>query len=293
VLPLPHHQASFQFDGRELAAAHFDPADRRPFWYPIRATLDASLTRMGHPHDALTHSHHNSVWISHADVDEVNYWGDQGKNLGRIVNVTIPRDAYADGPDSASMTMINHWVRDHDSRVQLIETRRAEVVPLQGAQSWLMIVDLQYTAPAGTVTTFRPTAFGLIAVRMAKSIGVHDGGGRILNSDGATNEAECFRKPAKWCDYSGRLTNGDDGFAGIALMNHPINPQHPTPFHVRDDGWMGACLNFEKSIEVSDAKPLNLRYGLWVHAGLATIEQIESAWTQFAERDVINPTLKP
>jgi hypothetical protein len=37
---------------------------------------------MGHPHDPESHSHHNSVWISHFDVNGTDFWGDRGG--GRI-----------------------------------------------------------------------------------------------------------------------------------------------------------------------------------------------------------------
>lgn len=282
AVPMPHHITSFQLDGRELTACHYDPADRRVFWHPIRGSRDISITRIGHPHDPLTHSHHNSVWISHADVDGVNFWGDYGKDLGRIVNVEVSREGYTDSDEFASMQMVNHWIREEDKSVMLIETRRTEVRPLDGAKSWFLIVDLEYKAPKGKATTFKPSAFGLLGVRMAKTIGVIDGGGRILNSEGQVNEKAMFRLPARWCDYAGRLTNDDDGFAGITLMNHPSNPQSPTPYHVRDDGWMLPCLNFETSIEVNDAKPLRLRYGLWVHDGIATQAQSEEMWKQFA-----------
>ncbi len=283
AVPLPHHITSFQLDGRELTACHCDPADRRVFWHPIRASRDVSLTRMGHPHDPLGHSHHNSVWIAHADVDGVNFWGDHGKGLGRIVTAEVSREGYEDGDEAASMRMVNHWKREDDGSVMLVEIRRAEVRPLDGPKSWLMIVDLELAAPKGRTATFKPSGFGLIAVRMAKSIGVHDGGGRILNSEGQVNEKAMFRLPARWCDYSGRITNDTDGFAGITLMNHPTNPQSPTPFHVRDDGWMGACLNLEAPIEVTDEKKLRLRYGLWAHDGAPARQEAEARWQQFAE----------
>lgn len=281
AVPMPHHITSFQLDGRELTACHYDPADRRVFWHPIRGSRDVSITRIGHPHDPLTHSHHNSVWISHADVDGVNFWGDYGKDLGRIVNVEVSREGYTDTDEFASMQMVNHWIREEDKSVMLIETRRTEVRPIDGAKSWFLIVDLEYKTPKGKTTTFKPSAFGLLGVRMAKTIGVIDGGGRILNSEGQVNEKAMFRLPARWCDYAGRLTNDDDGFAGITLMNHPTNPQSPTPFHVRDDGWMLPCLNLEASIEVTDTKPLRLRYGLWIHDGIATQGQSEAMWEQF------------
>lgn len=281
AVPMPHHITSFQLDGRELTACHYDPADRRVFWHPIRGSRDISITRIGHPHDPLTHSHHNSVWISHADVDGVNFWGDYGKDLGRIVNVEVSREGYTDTDEFASMQMVNHWIREEDKSVMLIETRRTEVRPIDGAKSWFLIVDLEYKTPKGKTSTFKPSAFGLLGVRMAKTIGVIDGGGRILNSEGQVNEKAMFRLPARWCDYAGRLTNDDDGFAGITLMNHPTNLQSPTPFHIRDDGWMLPCLNLETSIEVNDTKPLRLRYGLWIHDGIATQTQSEDMWKQF------------
>jgi Methane oxygenase PmoA len=283
AVPMPDSRTSFQLDGHELTACHYSEANRRVFWYPVKTSFDRSLTRMGHPHDPLTHSHHNSVWIAHADVDGVTFWGDQGKKTGQIKNVAIPRNAYSDNDESASMLMVNHWVSDVDSKVMLIETRRTVIIPLDGVKSWMMIVDVSFSVPGKEAVAFNPTPFGLIAVRMAKSIGVHDGGGRILNSEGAINEKDVFRKPARWCDYSGRLTNDRRGFAGITLMNHTINPEHPTPFHVRDDGWMGACLNLESKVEVRPDKPLRFRYGLWMHDEIASQSQCEAIWRQFDE----------
>jgi hypothetical protein len=121
---------------------------------------------------------------------------------------------------------------------------------------------------------------------MAKSIGVHDGGGRILNSEGQLNEKAVFRQPARWCDYSGRISNDEDGFAGITLMNHPMNPHNPTAFHVRDDGWMGCCLSLDTPVEVTREKKLRVRYALWVHDGVATQEQSEQHWKLFTEMPV-------
>lgn len=299
VVPLPHHTTSFQVDGKELTAVHFDPDDFRVFWHPIMTSKGVSLTRMGHPHDPLTHKHHNSVWLAHTDVNGVNFWSDYEKEKqGRIINVEISREGYTDADDAASMRMVNHWVRDADKEVQLIEVRRTEVRPIDGAKSWWLLVDVDFTAPKGRTSTIAPSFFGLIAVRVAKSIGVIDGGGRILNSEGQINEKEVFRQRAHWVDYAGRITNDEDGFAGITLMNHPGNPHSPTAFHVRDDGWMGASLipdalpgpetNAPKTspaapaIEVTEEKHLRLRYALWVHDGIATKEQIHEKYQGFS-----------
>lgn len=292
TVPLPHHVTSFQLDGRELTALHFDPLDMRPYWYPILGSKEISLTRMGHPHDPLTHSHHNSVWISHNSVNGLDFWGDQAKNQGRIIPVEVSSEGYEDGDSSASMRMVNHWVNAADQTIQLREIRRTAIRPINGAQSWFMIIDLELATQKGKTTTFDATGFGLVAVRVAKSIGVHDGGGRILNSEGQINEEQVFRKPARWCDYSGRISNAVDGLAGITLMNHPMNPHNPTAFHVRNDGWMGCCLSLNTPVEVTESQKLRVRYALWVHDGIPKQEEIEDQWRAFLSLPVADLTPK-
>lgn len=292
AVPLPDSEVSFQLDGRELTRFHFAPALKRPFWYPMQTTLAPSVVRIGHPHDAQSHRHHYGVWITHAAVSGVNFWSDErGKGSGSIVHKQVL--GLWDGDDAASMMTLNHWISDEDQRVVLIEKRSMEVRPLQGASSWLLIVDSDFTAPKGQTATFESSAFGLMSARMAKSIGVHDGGGRILNSEGQVNEKEIFHKPARWCDYSGRLTNDEKGFAGITLFNHSGNPMQPTPYHVRDDGWMCASLSFEHPVEVSDEKPLHVRHCLWVHEGVPGAQACEEIGRLFEAQALTDMNRKP
>lgn len=241
---------------------------------------------MGHPRDPLTHSHHNSVWIAHNDVDGVNFWTDRGPPPpGRIVHQAI--EECEDGPASAWMLTRNAW-QGPDGKTVIQERRRTEVRPLESGQ-WLMLVDLQLETPAGKPVVLGKTPFGMMGVRMAKTIGVHDGGGRILNSNGQINEGQVFRKPARWVDYSGPITNQDRG--GIALLDHPANPDHPTPFHVRDDGWMGISLTLNRPLTIEPGKPLRLRYGLWVHGGVPKTDEVEQHWQAFA-KDRLPPMVR-
>jgi hypothetical protein len=116
---------------------------------------------------------------------------------------------------------------------------------------------------------------------MAKTIGVHDGGGMIRNSEGAVNEPQVHEKPARWVDYSGAITA--QAREGITLFDHPSNPNHPTVFHVRDDGWMGAALNFVGPRTIEVGRPLKLRYGLWVHSGVPAAGTIDEQFAAFAK----------
>jgi hypothetical protein len=124
------------------------------------------------------------------------------------------------------------------------------------------------------------TSFGFLAVRVAKSMGVFDGGGMILNSEGGINEPGVFWKPARWCDYSGPVTSSQ--WNGIGFLDHPSNPHHPTPWHVRPDGWMGAAFATAEGYQIPKAGWLELKYRLYLHSGTAKEANVERAWHDFA-----------
>lgn len=274
VIPLPYDQASFQRNGVELTRYHYGPDLNRPFLFPIVGPSGRSLTRMGHPHDPETHSHHNSVWISHNDVDGISFWSDNGK--GKIYHKRIIK--FEDSDEQASMVVENEWV-NNDGKVLLLETRRIAVLPLANTE-WLLTIDMEIRAANGNVTLGK-TPFGMIGVRMAKTIGVNDGGGTIRNSEGGINEKEVLWKKAKWVDYSGAVTN--DKIEGITLFDHPDNPNYPTYFHVRNDGWMGASLTFNGPMEIRRDAPLHFLYGLYVHSDMKSSEAIETEWKRFTQ----------
>ena len=309
VLPLPYDQATFEHLGRELTRYHFGLQLRRPFWYPIVGPAARSLTRMNMPGDPARsvtpdrqpknpnspgdprgHSHQTSVWISHKNVNGIDFWRDGGPIAGQIVHQTRREGLqYQDGPPAASLLSMNHW-NDPRGKTLMIERRRTTVAPDEGG-SWWMTIDLHFGAPPGGRVILGKTAFGPIGVRMAKTIGVTDGGGRILNSAGQRNEAQAFRKPARWVDYSGPITN--EQTAGITLMDHPANPNHPAPFHVRDNGWMGICLTLDGPLTITPDKPVRLRYGLWVHPAVPDAQKLDRQWQTFASSELASMKTMP
>lgn len=306
IIPQPYDQAAFTRDGVEVARYHFAKELVRPFLYPLVGPSGRSLTRMGHPRDPVGHSHHNSVWIAHNDVDGVSFWGDGRKGL--IVHQRI--DAYEDegaagdnGGHVAAIRSTNHWVATAAAQpattqpggnkpavatvkigetILLVERRQTRLELLPGNEL-LLTIDLQLEPPpkATADVTLGKTPFGLVGVRMAKTIGTHDGGGTLRSSEGGVNEKEVFWKPARWVDYSGPITN--QAVEGVTLMDHPSNPGHPTAFHVRGDGWMGAALTLTEARTIRPGQPLKLRYGLWVHNGMPVAGEIDAAWDRFAK----------
>lgn len=116
------------------------------------------------------------------------------------------------------------------------------------------------------------------------------GGGRIRSSEGGEGEEAIFRRPARWVDYSGPVAAGV--MEGITLMDHPANPRHPAPFHVREDGWMGTLLALQEPYVIEPGARLQLRYGLYVHEGVPAAAKIEGVWKRFAS-EPLRPPLGP
>jgi hypothetical protein len=154
----------------------------------------------------------------------------------------------------------------------------AALVPLENGCAF----DLQsrFEAPSGPIS-LEKTNFGFLGVRVAKTISEQFGGGRLTNAEGASGEDAIFGKASRWVDYSG--PSKPDVVEGIAYLDHPDNPNHPTHWHVRRDGWFSAAFCLEKPWGVATDHPLDLRYRLWVHSGAADAEAINRAWEAFSK----------
>jgi hypothetical protein len=276
VLPLPDHQAVFQVDGVERVRWHFGPQYPRPFFFPLVGPASGrSLTRMGHP-GAPDHDHHRSIWFAHEKVSGVNFWTD--RTAARIRQKEWL--AYQDGEFEAVMAVRLGWFDGHDPRELLDQELVAAV---RGTADRETVLEVQSTfRPTAASLEFGRTNFGFFAVRVSRELSAYFGGGRITSSTGATGEPALFGKPAAWMDSS----NGDVGGVaeGITYFDHPTNPGHPTPWHVREDGWMAASVCFTGSRTTTRNAPLTLRYLLHAHRGMLDPKRAADTFDDFGKR---------
>lgn len=275
VLPLPDHQVSVRIDGTERLRWHFGPSYPRPFFYPLAGPSGSSLTRMGHP-GAPNHDHHRSVWFAHEKVVGVDFWSDATPARIRQKSWLVCQD----GDDEAALAVLLGWYDGHDPRELLEQELVAGVRPGPDGETF---VELQATfRPTAASLEFGKTNFGFLAVRVAKNLSAHFGGGTITSSEGAVGEEAIFGKPARWMDYSGPVPGGTT--EGIAYFDHPSNPGHPSRWHVRADGWMAASACLRGPLTTARARPLVLRYLLHAHKGGADAARSEAVFRDFAAR---------
>jgi len=84
---------------------------------------------MGHPHDPGSHSHHNSVWISHNDVNGMSFWSD--RSGGEIRHKRIVK--FEDSGDCSYLIAEHEWINDN-GKVLLLETRQVTALLLPDSE---------------------------------------------------------------------------------------------------------------------------------------------------------------
>jgi hypothetical protein len=253
-------------------------SERRPFCFPVVGPDGVALTELGKPHDPTgSHAHHDSLWVAHANVNGVDFWSERG---GVIAHERF--EVMEDGPVFSRLVQAARWL---DGTAELLSERRTVMLHRTPEAYRLLDVELALT-PAGTrEVTFARTTFGFLAARVAQSLTVFDGGGAITNARGGRNERGCHLKRAEWIDLSGPI--GPDRWGGIALLDHPDNPRHPTVWHCRDDGWAGAALCADGPFVLEAGATLRLRYRVVLHRGDVVTGEVAARFAEFAARPTV------
>ena len=264
--------ATFRHDAALVARYHFGRDAARPYLEPLFAPGGARVTRA--PDEVEDHPHHHGVWIGHRDVDGIDHWtGFPGH--GRIVHRGF-------GPArGAALDERLTWVRP-DGTPQLEERRTLRLL-----DEHALDVEVRLRADHGALALGDDKDAAMIAVRVAPTMQA-DRGGEIVLAGGRRGERECWGAAAPWADYAGPAPGG--GVAGVAVLDHPGNPRHPTRWHVRDYGLL--CANpfgsrsfgdaVDGTLRIAAGDELRFRFRLIAHRGDAEGAAIDAAYTQFA-----------
>ena len=217
--------------GGQLFTRYMTTGSQRPHLYPVIGPSGAGLTRDYPAPDAGDHPHHSSIWIGHGKVSGVDFWLD-GEDNGRIVHTGF-KDVVS-GENSASFTTTAQWVNPDGDVVLTDERRHTITAGPDGERS----LDIAVTFKAGEdEVVFEDTKEGMMAIRVAPILSIREGKGKIVTSAGKTNK-KAWGTKAEWVSYYGADPKGTE--VVITMMDHPQNLRHPTPWHARDYGLLGA-----------------------------------------------------
>ncbi len=266
-----NEQLVIRIGGQEYARYQFSPSRWKPYLYPLRAANGLSLLA-----DAPTdHRHHHGIWVGHGRVNDIDFWLER-YNSGKIVHRKFENKA--GGSDTGSFTETCDWVSP-TGQVILSDTRTFTFydTPLEARY---FDFELTLRAPEGATVTLYPTnEAGLPHVRVAESLRVRDGG-TLTNAEGKKNERGTYKQRSPWMDCSGKLGRLT---CGIALLEHPQNPDFPTPWFTRDYGPFSPNYGFfrEEPIVVTPDEPLRLRYRFYTHNGDVQEGRVAEAWEEY------------
>jgi hypothetical protein len=90
---------------------------------------------------------------------------------------------------------------------------------------------------------------------------------------------------APWCDLSGRLDGGARLTAGVAFLDHPSNPRHPTPVygHRPPVNFLNAAFLFHEPCLLAEHATLRLRYRVLVHDGVWEPDRLATEFERYEQ----------
>jgi hypothetical protein len=266
-------RVTVDINGKPFTALYYGPDVMKPYLHPLHAASGKLVTRQfpmakveGETRD---HPHHQGLWFTHGDVNGFDFWANprQGPKFGRVVVDKITQAK--SGGKTGTVGFEARWV-DATEKALLKETRTMTF----SADGDNRIIDIDLTLTALEPVKFGDTKEGTFAIRMNDSLTEKSKGAVLTNAEGAQTMKNVWGKRSPWVDYSGKL----DGEAlGIAILDHPSNPKHPTYWHARDYGLFAANIFGEHdfyndkqrdgSVSLEPGKSMRFRYRVVIHPG--------------------------
>jgi len=261
----------------------------KPYFHPLRSADGTIITR-GYPMEQIAgeskdHPHHRGLWFSHGAVSGVNFWENERSvnrpNMGLIV---FDNHVKAKGGKTEGTLETRFKWTDKAGTPMLEELRTVTV--RTGPN--IRIMDFDITLKALKEVKFEDTKEGTFSVRLADAL-IEKKGGHMVNAAGASGMKEVWGKPSPWVDYWGEI---DGKKVGLAMMDHPSNPKHPTYWHCRDYGLCGANMFGEHdffndpkrdgSVTLPAGKTMHLRYRVLIHAGDTASAEIAKNYAAYS-----------
>ncbi|HUG81594.1 MAG TPA: PmoA family protein [Bryobacterales bacterium] len=291
-----------EIDGKPFTTLYYGGDAPKPYLHPLRAASGTIVTR-GYPMENIRgeqrdHPHHRGLWFTHGEVNGLDFWANElsaGRPRGGLVEPLEVRT----GPGGViSGTFL--WKTPGGLPI-LREERTMRFHP--GAPNRMIDFDVKFTALAEEVH-FGDTKEGMFAIRLATPLeepharaeGVVRTG-TITSADGKTGEKNLWGKRSPWLDYSGAI-EGEK--LGVAILDHPSNPKHPTYWHVRSYGLFAANIfgehDFHRdpkrdgSVTLKSGEVLRFQYRVVIHPGDVKSADVAGLYQKYVSEQKSGPS---
>jgi len=280
-------QISINVDGKPFTDFHYGADRGKPYLAPLRSASGKIVTRhfpmeevAGESRD---HVHHTGLWFSYDDVNGTKFWeNDPSYTKPHIGRIVVRNAQYKEGDRSGTLTAAMEW-RSPEGKILLVEDRNM----IFYSDPKLRTIDFVITLTAAEDVTFGDTKEGAFAIRLADNF-TERKGAKMVDADGRVTMANVWGKRSNWVDYTAEV---EGERLGVAIMDHPQSPRHPTYWHARDYGLF--ALNpfgrnaFDPTQEESQWKlpagqKLVFRWRVVIHPGDAETGHVADLYKEYA-----------
>ncbi len=289
-------RVSIEIDGKPFSDLFIGKDTPKPYMHPLRAASGKIVTR-AFPMEQVAgeskdHPHHRGLWFTHGDVNGVDFWANEPSQKGKKGTVVLKTlGELKNGKKSGSLQATFDWVDPQDKPL-LTESRTTVFY----SDPRVRMMDFDINLKALTPVIFGDTKEGTFAIRLAagleepakQSLPNPPRTGKMVNSEEQEGEKNVWGKRANWVDYFGEL---DGEKLGIAILDNPGNPKHPTYWHSRSYGLFAANIFGEHdffndksrdgSVKLEAGKSLRFRYRVIIHPGDAKSAKIADAYRKY------------
>jgi len=257
----------FRGDAPEPLLTQHAAPDRRPYLHPLRAPDGRGVLTEDAP---AHHPWQHGLYTGLNDVGGVGFWK-EGDGDGTFH--PRPLAALVIQSHTARWEVETEWRAPH-GRHLLTETQAWQFTD----EGRACTLDLYWSLRAEVDLTFGEYAYGGLFLRMPYR---KETGGAAINSEGRRN-ADAEAQRARWVAVAMPIDGRDDA-AGIAMMDHPANPEHPVPWRV--DGQLGVAPSrcIAGAWQLAAGESARYRHRLLLFCGAADPAHIEASWRAFAE----------
>jgi hypothetical protein len=248
-------------------------ANTRAYIHPIVAPDGTGILTEDTP------SHHpwqHGLYVGLNDVNNIGFWMEGLHEKYKTTDGTFhphPITNITAQQNRVTWTIISDW-HSPQGETMLTETQ-AWTLTDQGRSYNL---DITWSLLAHTPLTFGQYDYGGLFLRMPYN---KDLGGEAINSEGQTNK-DAETKRARWVSVSMPIEGRKD-WAGIAMFDHPTNPEHPNPWRVDNQLGIVPSRCIAGAWTLAQNETTTNRYRLSIFCGRTNTDHIENQWQHFSK----------
>lgn len=260
----------------------FDPKQPKSYFHPL-ATIDGEVLTAFEPAD---HPWHRGLWWSWKFINGLNYWEEDRTTRASEGVTELTRAAVEAGRDFTARAELNFSYHPPGQAVVMTELRKLTITRPDADGRYRIDWTSEFTAGSAPVTLGRTplphepggASYGGYA-GLSLRLPLQANGWSVRTSEGKNNTAASHGQTAHWIDFSG-------SGSGIAIIDHPGNPRHPSPWYVHDSppmSYYGPAVLFNESLVLAAGQSLKFSYRILCHSKPMSEQEIETDFRDFVK----------